>query len=128
MLFPQDDDVAKYDVRREQMGFPKATVVMTDENGQPRLRADKTIDTRYGRGMPDPDCRHCAIWAAAAEKGKPGANVQALGVGRIDRSSWSEAERNGAHNPRNCKRAIHNLLKAGAAGADFLEERNYGRK
>ena len=116
MIFPTDGDSKRYDSQRERDGFPKATVVFTGEDGKPRLRADKTVDIRYGRGLissGDPDCRYCAVYAANK-------------ANKIDRSTWTEADRDGQHNPRRCKRLVRALLQEGADGAAMLYE--YGNR
>ena len=107
MLFPSDDDVTRYNLQLDEMGFPKASTVMKNPSGQPRLRADGTVDIRYGAVA---DCRFCAVWASRNPN-------------KIDRSSWTDAEREGRHNPRRCPQAIQKLLKEGELGRRFLEER-----
>ena len=80
---------------------------MKTPSGTPRLRADGTVDIRYGAVG---DCRFCAVWASRNPN-------------KIDRSTWTEAEREGRHNPRRCVQACMHLAKEGELGRRFLEER-----
>ena len=101
---------------RSQQVTRRAVAQIIDENGQPKRRADNTIDTRYGRGLAkdgEPDCRFCAVAAPLL---------------KIDRSTWTDSEKDGAHNPKFCKRAIRAMLKEGALGSQFLWEQNKGAR
>ena len=116
MIFPQDGDTTKFDAKRAADGYPRATVVMKGENGEPRLRAnDKQPDIRFLCENP-PDCRFCAVTAADPRH-------------KIFTEGWGKATR-GGHNPFRCGRSIAFLMTKGAAGAELLWEKpgSYARK
>ena len=115
MLFPCDNDCSKYDVKREAEGFPRPTVVQKTEDGKVKLRHDGTVDVRYGRGLPDPDCRRCGIFLAQPHK-------------KSERAELSETQQRSSHNPKTCIASIKAALRAGPAGAELLQEKYNDRK
>ena len=121
MLFPTDD-CSDYASKLQDEGFPKATVIMMGPDGKPKLRPDKTIDTRYLRGRkPDgkggftgvPDCRFCAIWCMNPRN-------------KIDTSNFTDDEKAGMMNPKVCVRAITHLMQH-PQGTHFIQDKSRGR-
>ena len=109
MLWPTDD-CNGYNAALQAEGFPKPTTVMKGEDGKPRLRPDKTIDTRY---LAPKSCRFCSVFAANPRN-------------KISRAGFTEAQLSGGHNPKRCSNSLAELLKR-PHGTHFIEDRSRGR-